>query len=47
MREIRKMRSKSQLGLAHVTVEVREGRAGLREGVRVESRDAESVGVAR
>ena len=47
MREIRKMRSKSQLGLAHVTVEVREGRAGLREGARVESRNTESVGVAR
>ncbi|RPD56594.1 hypothetical protein L226DRAFT_480398 [Lentinus tigrinus ALCF2SS1-7] len=43
MRELKKMRSKSQLGLAHVTVEVREGRAGLREGSRVESRDAESA----
>ena len=47
MREIRKMRSKSQLGLAQVTVEVREGRAGLREGARVDSRDTESARGAR
>ncbi|KAI0700683.1 hypothetical protein C8T65DRAFT_790056 [Cerioporus squamosus] len=42
MRELKKIRSKSQLGLAHATVEVRAGRAGLREGGRVENWDGAS-----
>ncbi len=43
VRELRKMRSRSQLGLAHATVEVRAGRAGLRDGARVENWDGASV----
>ncbi|TFK81372.1 hypothetical protein K466DRAFT_502247 [Polyporus arcularius HHB13444] len=43
VREPRKMRSRSQLGLAHATVEVRAGRAGLRDGARVENWDGASV----